>query len=574
MHMRRYALLSAGIVAAVTLTACGGSSGGGGNSPTTSTGGGGGSAPASGSASTQVAGGTLKVVEGTAPDSLDPDFGYTTQAAEGDVQVYLPLLSYPAKSGTAGTVLIPGLAKALPVVSNGGKTYSLTLRSGLKFSDGSPVVASDFTHAVERSIKLPWGGSSFFTGYIVGASAYGMGKAKTITGIKTNDKTGAITINLTSAYGAFSNILAFEAGAPVPASTPMKVLSAAPPIGDGPYMFKSVVPSHAFTLVKNPNFAAQNIPNIPTGFVNEVDVTVNTNTNSEAQQVLTNQQDIFDPADSIPAQELPQAKADTSRYTVENLASTYYFFMNTQTAPFNNQAVRTAVNMVTDRTALARLSAGSLTPGCNFLPPTIAGHQDGACSFGDPSTVPSAATIAKAKAMVTAAGMAGAKVTVYSEERVPRQQYCEYLNGVLKSIGLDSTLKNITDTVYFPTIGNQKLGAQIGFADWSQDFPNPSDFYLLLSKAGIQTTNNENFGNVDDPMIESQLATLNATPGTELSSVASKWAALDTYVASKSYVDVFGYSTAPKFTSDRVDYADAVFNPVNYMLFNTVSLKS
>ena len=79
-------------------------------------------------------GGTITVAMGTAPDSLDPQFGYTTQAAEAAWITYTPLLTYAHADGTAGTVLIPGLADALPTVSADGLTYTLKLRSGLSFS--------------------------------------------------------------------------------------------------------------------------------------------------------------------------------------------------------------------------------------------------------------------------------------------------------------------------------------------------------------------------------------------------------------------------------------------------------
>jgi peptide/nickel transport system substrate-binding protein len=261
------------------------------------------------------------------------------------------------------------------------------------------------------------------------------------------------------------------------------------------------------------------------------------------------------------------------RYVKESLASVYYFFLNTKVAPFNNASVRTAVNMATDRTALARLSSGSLVPGCYFLPPTIVGHNDGSCSFGDPNTVPSAATVAKAKAMIAAAGMAGKKVTVWSETRSPRQEFCAYFADLLNKLGFKASLKVVQDAVYFQTIGNQSLFPQAGFADWSQDFPNPSDFYLLLSKAGIQATNSENFGNVSDPKIESQLNTLEAVPATKLASSATGWQSVDKYVNQQAYVVPYGYATAPKFLSNRVDFGSAVFNPVNYLEYSTVSLK-
>jgi peptide/nickel transport system substrate-binding protein len=565
--MRRAVLGIAGLTtAALTFAACSSSGGSGNNGP--------GPNSNSQSTSTGKTGGTVKVVEGTYPDSLDPDFSYTTQGLEATDMVYIPLLTYAAKEGTAGTQLIPGLATALPTVSSDGLTYTMTMRSGIKYSDGTPVKASDFTHAIERSIKISWGGSSFFTGYIKGAADYAAGKAQTISGIQTDDSTGKITITLSQPYGAFDNLLAFESAAPIPSSTPMKVLSNTPPLGDGPYKFGKIVPNGSYQLLRNADFASFHIPGIPTGYADEVDVSVNSNTTAEAQAVLNNQADVFDAGDTIPAQVLPQVMTQAKdRYQKTPLASTYYFFMNTRVAPFNNKAARTAVNMAMDRPALAKLSSGALTPGCNFLPPTIAGHADGACSFGDPTQSPSAATVAKAKQMIKDAGLAGTKVTVWSETRQPRQNFCLYLNDLLKTLGFNSTLKVVADATYFQTIGNESLNPQIGFADWSQDFPNPSDFYLLLSKAGIQRTNNENFGDVDDPQIESQLATLEKDPASQLSTDAAKWQALDKYVADQSYVGVYGYQTAPKFLSNRVDFNAAIFNPVDYIIFSTVSLK-
>ena len=80
-------------------------------------------------------GGTATVLMGTAPDFLDPQEGYTTQAAEADWISYTPLLTYAHASGQGGTKLIPGLAQDLPQVSKDGKTYTLTLRKGLVYSE-------------------------------------------------------------------------------------------------------------------------------------------------------------------------------------------------------------------------------------------------------------------------------------------------------------------------------------------------------------------------------------------------------------------------------------------------------
>ena len=115
------------IASAVALAACGSSSSSS-------------SASSSGSSSSaSSSGGTVNLVMGTAPDSLDPGFGYTTQSAEATWLSYTGLDTYTRANGLAGTELIPGLATSLPVITDGGKTYTVTLRKGLVFSNGQPV---------------------------------------------------------------------------------------------------------------------------------------------------------------------------------------------------------------------------------------------------------------------------------------------------------------------------------------------------------------------------------------------------------------------------------------------------
>jgi peptide/nickel transport system substrate-binding protein len=516
-------------------------------------------------------GGTANVLMGTAPDFLDPQEGYTTQAAEPDWISYTPLLTYKHASGSDGTKLIPGLADNLPQISKDGKTYTLTLRKGLLFSDGKAVKASDFRYTIERAIKLNWGGKSFFTNYIAGASAFDTGKSSTISGIQTDDATGKIVIHLTTPYGAFPNVLAFPSAGLVPTGTAMTNLSSNPPAGVGAYMIKDVSPNRSFTLVKNPHFASLGIPGIPKGHLDTIKVTITSNTQSEAEQVLQDQADAFDAGDTLPASLLPQITSKASgRFSRETIPSTFYFFLNTRMAPFNNPMARQAVNYAIDRRAMVRLASGFLKPECYFLPDGITGHPTGNCAYGSQNGAPD---LAKAKQLVKQAGLDGTKVTVWGETRAPRKQYVEYYTSVLNQIGFKATPKIISDSVYFPTIGNANTHAQTGFADWLQDFPNPSDFYLLMNGKSIQPVNNENFSNVNDPHIQAELAKLDKVPATKLDSVSGEWQALDRYVAKKAYVSVYGSEELPKFLSTRIDFGSAVFHPLYLNDWSTWQLK-
>ncbi len=520
------------------------------------------SSSAGGSSSTSSSGssGAITLVSGTAPDSLDPQFGYTTQAAEADWLAYTGLTTYAHSSGTAGGNLIPGLATALPQVSKDGKTYTATLRKGLVFSNGKPVKASDFTYTIERALKLPWGGSGqFLSGTIVGAKDFANGKAKSISGITADDATGKITIHLLAPYGAFGNVLAFPSQGIVPSGTPMKNEPNNPPPGVGPYMITNVVPNASFSEVKNPMWAKMNIPGIPAGKVN-VNVKISSNVDANALSVLQNSADVFDWADTVPGSLLPQIQSQAKdRYSKKVMNSTYYFFMNTKTKPFSSQLAREAVVTGMDQNALNRLGSGTLIPACYFIPPGMVGHPTAPCPYGDPA---SGGNLAKAKALVQQSGMAGTPVTVWSETRSPRQQWAAYYTDFLNKIGFKATQKVIADATYFTTIGNLKLNPQTGFADWNQDFPNPIDFYLLLQSTAIQPTNNQNFGQVKDPQVDSQSTQLGQVPTSKLSTIAAKWQALDEYVAKKAYVGVYGYQTFPAFTSNRIDLSSAVFHPL------------
>ena len=107
--------------------------------------------------------------------------------------------------------------------------------------------------------------------------------------------------------------------------------------------------------------------------------------------------------------------------------------------------------------------------------------------------------------MIEDAGAAGAKVTVWGNNDDPTDKVTEDYAAQLNEIGFDATPKIIDGGVYFQTIGDAKTAPQTGFANWFQDFPHPLNFYFLVDGATIQPTNNQNFGNVDDPEINDKI---------------------------------------------------------------------
>ena len=497
---------TAAVGLALVAAACGG---GGGSSSTTS---------ASGGTTSGSSGGktfaNFRIAYDTGIDFLDPGLSYTVQGWSIMWNVYLPLLGYKHVNGPDGATIVPYLAQDLPTVTNGGKTYTVTLRKGLKYSDGTAVKASDFGASIERDYKIDSPGVGFF-GNIVGVDK---AKSGDISGITTDDASGKITINLTQPQGDFENILATTFAALVPANSPAKDSSASPLPATGPYMIKSYKANKSAVVVRNPNFDVSMFDgNVPKGNPDKMTFDILGDPGVALQRTI-NGQDDYDFQQPPPDRLSTIQSKYASQIKVYTPANTYYFFMNNKVPPFDNLKARQAVEYAINRQALVRVYGGLGQPTENILPPTYA-------SYKKHDLYPY--NLAKAKQLVAASGDKGMSVTVWNHDRGTDPKATAYLVDVLNSIGFKAKEKIINSAVYWTTVGNQATKAQIGFADWFQDYPHPLDWFdVLLNGDRITQTHNNNYSNFDDSAVNAKIASLKKQP-TTTSSVNAQWASLD-----------------------------------------------
>jgi peptide/nickel transport system substrate-binding protein len=512
-HPWKWLVTAASFAVGVSLiaAACGG--GGGAKSTTTS-------GAATGGTTTGKAFANFRIAYDTGTDYLDPGLSYTVEGWSIMWNVYLPLLGYKHANGPDGATIVPYLAQDLPKVSADGKTYSLTLRKGLKYSDGTAVKASDFAATIERDFKVDSPGVGFF-GNIAGADQFGKTKSGHISGITTDDQAGTITIKLNAPQGDFVNILATEFAALVPADSPAKDSSTKPLPSTGPYMIQSYQPNKVAIVVRNPNFDASTFGgNVPAGNPDKMTIDIIGDDTVALNRVI-NGQDDYDfhqiPTDRLAATQ--QKYGDQIK--VYTPANTYYFFMNMRQKPFDNLKVRQAVNYAINRDALVRVYGGLAQATENVLPPTYPQYKK-------LNLYPY--NLAKAKQLIKDAGATGAEVTVWNHARGVDPKASAYLVDVLNSIGLKAKEKVINAAIYWTTMGNQATKAQIGFADWFQDYPHPLDWFdVLLNGDRITDTHNNNYANFDDPAVNKKIADLKKQPKLT-DDVNTQWAEVDKMV--------------------------------------------
>lgn len=532
------AVLVLAAVAAVGLASCGG----GGSTSSGESGGGG------------QKGGTLDGTYASFPDYLDPALSYTAEGWTAMADVYIPLLTYKHANGVEGSEVVPGLAKELPKISNGGKTYTLFLRPGLKYSDGTPVKASDFPFAVERMIQLNSGGSPFYLS-IEGAEKFAETKQGPIPGIKTNDKTGEIVINLEGPRGTFTNELGLMFVAPLPQDTPIEDLSANPPPGTGPYMITKSQPGKGWEYERNPYWAKANgkaMPEYPEGTVDNAKMTVIRNPETQVEDIEQGTyQWMQNPPPASRYQEVKE-KYEGTQFRVEPTISTYFFWMNTQEPPFNDVKVRQAVNYAVDAKALERIYAGQITSTQQILPPGMPGYEQFELYPHD---------LGKAEELMKEAKPSDMNITVWTDTESPNNEAGEYFNEVLKELGFKTTLKQINADNYFTVIGNATTpDLDAGWSDWFQDYPHPNDFFQpLLAGESILPTNNGNFANFDVPAVNKQIKKLGEEQlGSEQEAA---YAELDKEVMEEAPWAPYGTRTLSTFVSDEIELESVIFNP-------------
>ena len=125
-------------------------------------------------------------------DFMDYNVSYYTIGGLGQRPWLRGLLAYPAIPGKA-TTPAPDLATALPTVTNGGKTYKLTIRIGAMWDTSPPrqVTAADALLGLKRSCNptQPFGGLPDFESLIVGYQQFCNGFAKVSSTSASGEKT-------------------------------------------------------------------------------------------------------------------------------------------------------------------------------------------------------------------------------------------------------------------------------------------------------------------------------------------------------------------------------------------------
>ncbi|HST16093.1 MAG TPA: ABC transporter substrate-binding protein [Gaiellaceae bacterium] len=474
-------------------------------------------------------GGTLTVRMNRDLDFVDPAVAYDTTSIPILRMTNDGLVAFNQAGGLAGTQLVPDLAVALPTPADGGKTYTFRLRSGIRYSNGQPVRASDFRRSFERDFaigKLP---VTYYDG-IVGAAQ--CKEAPThcdlSRGVVADDAARTVTFHLTAPDPEFLYQLALEFAYAVPSTTRLTQTHTKGLPGTGPYVIASYRPNHQLVLRRNPYFHEWSKAAQPDGYPDRIVFRIGGTPDAAMNDVIAGKADAFSTAQSQTpptASRLAAVKLGHASQVHSNpQQATIAFFLNTRLPPFDRLAARKALNLAVDRSAAVAVTGGSdvSQATCQILPPHFPGYRP-YCPFG---TKPD---LARARALVAASGTKGMTVKFYSWGDIGGLG--PYAAKLLRSLGYRTSVRKIGSIdSFFATTADSRTRAQIGTTEWITDYPTAGGFFNpIFTCASFQprTTANSNTSEFCDRHIDRQIARALRLEATDPDTARRIWERVD-----------------------------------------------
>ena len=410
-------------------------------------------------------GGTMTVTYKDDVSTLDPAIGYDWQNWSMIKSLFDGLMDY--EPGTA--TLRKDLAEDY-TISDDGKTFTFTLRKGVKFHNGREMTAEDVKYTLDRvtnpATQSP--GAGFFAS-IKGADKMADGSATSLEGVTVVDPQ-TVKIELSRPDATFLHVMALNFSSIVPKEEVDKYGAdfGKHPVGTGAFKLAEWTLGQKLVFERNKDYWRPNTPKLD-------QITFEVGQEPVVALLRLQKGEVDIAGDGIPPAKFLEVKNDPAyaKMIVEGgQLHTGYITMKTTMKPFDDVRVRQAVNMAINKDRIIKIINGRAVPANQPLPPTMPGY--------DKSYQGYAFDVEGAKKLLGEAGLAdGFDTELYVYNTDPNPRIAQAIQQDLAAVGIRAEIKSLAQANVIAAGGEPDQAPMVwsGGMAWIADFPDPSNFY-------------------------------------------------------------------------------------------------
>ncbi|MFI6899058.1 ABC transporter substrate-binding protein [Streptomyces sp. NPDC050256] len=552
-------------------------------------GGGGGNAKADAGLSSIVnasdkKGGTVTYEHTSGPDSLDPGNTYYGWVQNFARLYARSLVTFKPAAGKESLQVVPDLATGLGKASADAKTWTYTLRKGVKFEDGTEITSKDVKYAIERSNFAPEAlsnGPTYFKAYLEGGDKYkGPYKDKSPEGLKSietpDDQT--IVFKLNKPFADMDYLAAFSQTAPIQQKADTGASYVQKMVSSGPYKFSAYDESKGATLVRNPEWDAKTDP-IRKALPDKIELKFNINPTTVDDHLLNDVTTADIAGTGLQSKTQPKVlvKASEKAKTDNPYAGALqYLALNVNVKPFDNAECRKAVQYAVDKQSMVDSIGGSVKgdPASTVIPPTVAGYK----KFDLYPSEGSKGDATKAKEHLAKCGHPdGFKTTLTARSDRPDEvTAATQLQGSLEKIGITAEIKQFPADKYFTDFAGvpnwvHKNNAGMMMMAWGADWPTGFGFLdQIVNGTAIKPSGGTNLMELNDKGINELLVKGIGTVDTAARNAT--WGEVDQKVMENASVVPLFYRKNLLYRPDsaaNVTVTDAYLGMYDYVLMTS-----
>ncbi|MBP0458398.1 ABC transporter substrate-binding protein [Streptomyces montanisoli] len=462
-------------------------------------------------------GGTMQVYQKSDFSHLDPGQTYVSDGKVLDDLLQRGLTQY-AQDANGNLTVVGDLATDSGKESDGGKTWTYTLKDGIKDQNGNAITSAVIRHSIERLYaSFETDGPTYVQQWLSGAgSSYRKalpkggydGKHLPDSVLATPDAK-TVVFHFKTPEPDLPQALTMPGYSAVPIKGDTKQKYDQMPLSTGPYKIADFKPGKSMTLVKNPQWDPKT-DSVRHQYVDGFDINLNVQNEDQTKAILAdrgNDKNAMMWTGAVATTEVPTVTANKAamKRTIQGYQP-YVWQMNFNMNRIKDKRIRDAIAYAMPSAQMYKLDGGAFggEVATGLLAPTLPGFDPNFDPFGK-KKMPNG-NIPKAKKLIKEAGAEGKKVVYAYANTQIRQQQSVVITNMLKKIGLDPVTKEVDNATWYEQMGKIKNGMDLYMTGWGQDWPSASTVIPPSYDGTNLQDGSSDYSHINDPKVNADIA--------------------------------------------------------------------